>query len=108
MKTDFYSDNPMDYVRVALAIETLAYHNKNYLDRSISDNCKISEEIQALLISALKHNNNHNEDCDEDCDSHEECNHDWVVTKSCSNTFDTINTYSCSKCGEITTISTGI
>lgn len=108
MKTDFYSDNPMDYVRVALATETLAYHNKNYLDKSINDNCKISEEIQSLLIAALRHNNNHNEDCDEDCGSHEECNHDWVVTKSCSNAFDTINTYSCSKCGEITTMSTGI
>lgn len=104
MKTDFYSVNPMDYIRVALAIETLAYHNKNYLDRSINDNYKISEEIQALLIEALKHNNNH----DEDCDSHEECDHAWVVTKGSTNAFDTINTYSCSKCGKITTMSMGI
>ena len=56
--TEFCSSNPMDYVRVALAIETLAYHNKNYLNRSISDNCKISEEIQALLIEAIKSTNN--------------------------------------------------
>lgn len=53
-KTEIYSDNPMDYVRVALAIETLAYNNKNYLDKSLRDNCKISEEIQALLVAALE------------------------------------------------------
>lgn len=53
-KPEFYSDNPMDYVRVALAIETLAYYNKNYLDESISDNYKISKEIQALLTEALE------------------------------------------------------
>lgn len=46
------SKDPMDYVRVALAIETLAYHNKNYL--WTGDNCKLSEEIQALLTDALK------------------------------------------------------
>lgn len=51
---EMYSDNPMDYVRVALAIETLAYHNKNYLDKSIKDNLKISEEIQALLNKAVE------------------------------------------------------
>ena len=43
----------MDYVRVALAIETLAYHNKNYLSRDLADNAKISEEIQALLQKAI-------------------------------------------------------
>lgn len=46
------SKDPMDYVRVALAIETLAYHNKNYL--WTGDNCKLSEEIQALLTDTLK------------------------------------------------------
>ena len=51
---EMYSDNPMDYVRVALAIETLSYHNKNYLDKSIKDNSKISEEIQALLSKAVE------------------------------------------------------
>ena len=53
-KTEIYSDNPMDYVRVALAIETLAYHNKNYLDKNLRDNSKISEEVQALLVAALE------------------------------------------------------
>lgn len=51
---EFYSDNPMDYVRVALAIETLAYHNKNNLSNNIHDNSKISEEIQKLLTEAIK------------------------------------------------------
>lgn len=46
------SKDPMDYVRVALAIETLAYHNKNYL--WTGDNCKLSEEIQALLTETLE------------------------------------------------------
>lgn len=51
---DFISDDPTDYIRVALAIETLAYYNKNYLDACIKDNCTISREIQSLLIEALK------------------------------------------------------
>ena len=54
MIVDMYSSNPMDYVRVALAIETLAYHNVDFLDRDIKDNCKRSEEIQSLLIEAIK------------------------------------------------------
>lgn len=41
----------MDYVMIALAIETLAYENKNYL--WTGDNCKISETIQNLLWTAL-------------------------------------------------------
>ena len=56
--TGLYSSNPMDYVRVALAIETLAYHNKNYLSKNLSDDAKISEEIQALLIEAIKSTDN--------------------------------------------------
>ena len=52
--TEFHSSNCMNYVRVALAIETLAYHNKNYLAKNIQDNARISEEIQALLIKAIK------------------------------------------------------
>ena len=56
MKTcELYDENPMEYVRVALAIETLAYHNKNYLWNG--DNKKISEEVQALLVKALKQYN---------------------------------------------------
>ena len=44
-----------EYVRVALAIETLAYHDKNYLDSSLAkSNAKISEEVQSLLIEALR------------------------------------------------------
>lgn len=49
---ELYDENPMTYVRVALAIETLAYHNKNYLWSG--DNKKISEEVQTLLVEALK------------------------------------------------------
>ena len=56
MKTcELYDENPMEYVRVALAIETLAYYNKNYLWSG--DNKKISEEVQALLVEALKQSN---------------------------------------------------
>lgn len=54
---DVYCKEKTDYVRIALAIETLAYHNKNYL--WIGDNCKISEEVQALLSEALKQNSDH-------------------------------------------------
>ena len=42
----------MEYVQIALAIEMLAYHNKNYL--WTGDDCKISETIQSLLVEALK------------------------------------------------------
>jgi hypothetical protein len=51
---EFYSPDPMDYVRVALAIETLAYHNKNFLSTTISDNAKCSEQIQWLLTEAIR------------------------------------------------------
>jgi hypothetical protein len=54
MKTDFTSDNPIEYIKVALAIETLAYHNKNYLSPNLHDNSKISKEIQALLTKAIE------------------------------------------------------
>ena len=40
------SNDPMDYVKVALALETLAYHNKNYLDRVMCCDAKRSVEIQ--------------------------------------------------------------
>ena len=44
-----------EYIRVALAIETLAYHDKNYLDSCLSkSNARISEEVQALLTEALR------------------------------------------------------
>ena len=51
---DFYSPDPMDYVRVALALETLAYHSKHYLDAKLQDNINLSEEIQTLLINAVE------------------------------------------------------
>lgn len=46
------SSNPMDYVMCALAIETLAYHNKSFL--CCQDNKTISEQIQSLLKEAIK------------------------------------------------------
>ncbi|MBQ7296436.1 MAG: hypothetical protein IJW86_09640 [Clostridia bacterium] len=49
---EMVSDNPMDYVRVALALETLAYHNKGFL--CCQDNSLISEQVQTLLKEALK------------------------------------------------------
>jgi hypothetical protein len=51
---DFYSPDPMDYVRVALAIETLSYHNRNFLSTAIIDNDKHSEQIQWLLTEAIR------------------------------------------------------
>lgn len=54
MKCETYCKEPMDYVRIALAIETLAYHNKKYL--WTGDNCKLNEEIQSLLTEAIKQN----------------------------------------------------
>lgn len=41
----------MDYVKIALAIEILAYENKNYL--WTGNDCKISETVQNLLWSSL-------------------------------------------------------
>lgn len=46
-----YCEDSTDYVRVALAIEILAYHNKNYL--WTGNDCKISEEVQTLLAESL-------------------------------------------------------
>lgn len=56
-KPEMYDENPMEYVRVALAIETLAYHHKDYLNQNLRDNSKISEEIQALLTEAIRMTN---------------------------------------------------
>lgn len=52
-KPEMCCDNPIECIRVALAIETLAYHDKNYLSKNLQDNSKISEEVQALLTKAL-------------------------------------------------------
>ena len=51
---DCFCENPMDYVRIALALETLAYHDKSYLATHLCDNKNMSEEMQALLVQALK------------------------------------------------------
>lgn len=51
---DFYSPDPMDYIRVALALETLAYHNKNYLGAELQDDINFNEKIQTLLINAIE------------------------------------------------------
>lgn len=48
------SNDPMDYVKAALALETLAYHNKNYLDRVMCCEAKRSIEMQWLLTKAIK------------------------------------------------------
>ena len=46
---------PEEYIRVALAIETLAYHDKNYLNSCLAkSDARISEEVQSLLIEALR------------------------------------------------------
>lgn len=43
----------LDCIRIALAIETLAYYDKNYLDRTLScSNAMISETVQGLLRDA--------------------------------------------------------
>lgn len=47
------ASEPMEYIEVALALETLAYHNKNYLCHELCDNKNFSEEIQWLLHRAL-------------------------------------------------------
>lgn len=48
------SNDPMDYAKVALALETLAYHNKNYLDRVMCCDAKRSVEMQYLLKTAIE------------------------------------------------------
>ena len=45
----------IDYIRIALAIETLAYYDKNYLNNILAyNNDKLSETIQSLLKEAEK------------------------------------------------------
>lgn len=50
---EMVSKDPWDYVQVALALEILAFHNKNYLDRIVCDDAVRSREIQDLLTEAL-------------------------------------------------------
>lgn len=49
-----FCKNTLGYVEIALAIEILAYHNKNYL--WIGDDCKISKTVQSLLWEAIDKN----------------------------------------------------
>lgn len=51
---EMVDNDPWEYVRVALAIETLYYHDRNYLDHIVCNEKLRSEEIQALLIEALE------------------------------------------------------
>ena len=45
----------IDYIRIALAIETLAYYDKNYLNNILAyNNDKLSETIQSLLKKPKK------------------------------------------------------
>lgn len=46
--------NAEDCIKIARAVETLAFYNKNFLDRSIADNFVISRIIQELLFEAEK------------------------------------------------------
>lgn len=42
-----------EYIQIALALETLAYHNKNYLDKMMCNDAILSKEIQLLLMEAI-------------------------------------------------------
>ena len=41
-------------IKIARAVEILAFYNKNFLDKSIADNSTISRIIQELLFEAEK------------------------------------------------------
>ncbi|MCM1508377.1 MAG: hypothetical protein NC177_14785, partial [Ruminococcus flavefaciens] len=48
------SCNAEDCIKIARAVEVLAFYNKNFLDKSITDNSTISRIIQELLFEAEK------------------------------------------------------
>lgn len=50
---DVVDDDPKSHIRVALSLITLAYHNKNYLDKSLHDDANLIVELQYLLQEAL-------------------------------------------------------
>lgn len=55
---DTYCNDREDYVRIALAIETLAYHDKNLLTHTLAvDDAARSRMIQELLMEYLKGEN---------------------------------------------------
>ena len=55
---DTYCHDREDYIRIALAIETLAYHDKNLLNHELAaNNAARSRTIQELLMEYLKGEN---------------------------------------------------
>lgn len=48
------SNNPIDHIEVALAVEILAYHNKNCLDSTLCENSTRSEFLQKELKEAIR------------------------------------------------------
>ena len=59
---DTYCHDREDYVRIALAIETLAYHDKNLLTHTLAvDDAARSRMIQELLMEYLKGETNNAE-----------------------------------------------
>lgn len=46
--------DPKEYIEIAIALETLAYHNKNYLDSVMCKDKERNEEVRLLLLEALK------------------------------------------------------
>lgn len=43
-----------EYIEVAVALETLAYHNKNYLDSAMCDDLERNKQVRLLLLEAMK------------------------------------------------------
>ena len=43
-----------EYTEIAIAIETLAYHNKNYLNSVMCKDEERNKEVRLLLMEALK------------------------------------------------------
>ena len=50
---DVVCEDKKQYAEIAMALEILAYHNKNYLCKGM-DNKTISEEVQYLLKKAVE------------------------------------------------------
>ena len=50
---DIICEDKQQYAEIAMALEILAYHNKNYLCNGM-DNKTVSEEIQYLLKKAVQ------------------------------------------------------
>lgn len=50
---DVVCEDKKQYAEIALALEILAYHNKNYLCKGMDDKT-VSEEVQYLLKKAVE------------------------------------------------------